>query len=400
MSMSRKAIICTVLATILMSAHSFASTLGDYFEVAAGVVPNKVHVSISQDVVYRDNVNSSPDKKDGYEFNTGLSVNWMRTFSNLVYGVQGNLSYSYETEDTDSDQDGFDWSINPRILGTESFHITSHDQLMISIGSSSNNSKVDNSNTDYTRSTEYYAHILYDLIGLHHVGLATSIDYTNTRYSKTEYKSYSSQKYGASAAPYYKIGSRIRTGLRAGYYETVYSDSDRQDDSNTLSFDWFINYMITAKINATLEAGFSRTTYEGRSRDSHNSGDFTGEYSFRLSYAPTDRMHFQYSSTYNNEDTFVSSRGGRINWGNTFGWYWDISSRITLSNSFSVDSKDEKNGSKLDSLEYSYESRVTYSASSRCSIYAGYEMSNVRFKYEDKRNYTENKIRLGLSYSF
>ena len=75
MSMSRKAIICTVLATILMSAHSFASTLGDYFEVAAGVVPNKVHVSISQDVVYRDNVNSSPDKKDGYEFNTGLSVN-------------------------------------------------------------------------------------------------------------------------------------------------------------------------------------------------------------------------------------------------------------------------------------------------------------------------------------
>ena len=111
-------------------------------------------------------------------------------------------------------------------------------------------------------------------------------------------------------------------------------------------------------------------------------------------------MHFQYSSTYNNEDTFVSSRGGRINWGNTFGWYWDISSRITLSNSFNVDSKDEKNGSKLDSLEYSYESRVTYSASSRCSIYAGYEMSNVRFKYEDKRNYTENKIRLGLSYSF
>ena len=112
MSMFRKAISCTVLAAILMSAHSLASTLGDYFEAAAGVVPNKVHVSLSQEVVYRDNVNSSPNKKDGYEFNTGLSVNWMRTFSNLVYGVQGSLDYSYETEDTDSDQDGFDWSIN------------------------------------------------------------------------------------------------------------------------------------------------------------------------------------------------------------------------------------------------------------------------------------------------
>ena len=400
MSMFRKAIVCALPAMIWMSVHSVASTLGDYFEVAAGVIPNKVFVSISQEVVYRDNVNSSPDKKEGYEFNTGLSVNWMKTLSNLVYGVQGSLSYSYETADTDSDQDGFDWSINPRILGTESFHITSHDQLMISIGSTSHNSKVDNSNTDYTRSTEYYAHILYDLIGMRHVGLATSLDYTNTRYSKNTYKSYSSQRYGASAAPYYKIGRRIRTGLRAGYYETVYSDSKRQDDSNTLSFDWFVNYMVTSKINATLEAGLSRTTYKGQSRDSDDSGDFTGEYSFHVSYAPSAKMHFQYRSSYNNEDTFVTSRGGRINWENIFGWYWDISTRFALSNSFSIDSKDEKNGSRLDSMEYSYQCQLTYSASSKCSVYTGYELSNVRFKYENNRNYTENRIHLGLSYSF
>ena len=404
MSMLHKAFVrliaCTFLAAVLLNVNALASTLGDYFEVASGVIPNKVRFSLSQEAIYRDNINSSPDKKEGYEFNTGLSVNWMRTFSNLTYGLQGTLNYTYETEDTDSDQDGFDWSINPRIIGSETFHITSHDQVMISLGSTSHNSKVDNSNTDYTRSTDYHAHILYDLIGMRHIGLATSLDYINTRYSKSTYKGYSRQRYGVSTAPYYKIGSRIRTGIRASYFETKYSDSDRQDDSNTISIDWFINYMITSKINATLEAGFGRTTYEGQSRDSHDSGDFTGEYSFRLSYVPNDRMSFQYHTSYNNEDTFVTSRGGRVSWSNAFGWSWDLSTRFSLNNSISIDSKDEKNGSTLDSLEYSYECRLTYSLSQKCSVYSGYELSNVRFKYENNRNYTENKIRLGLSYSF
>ena len=89
-----------------------------------------------------------------------------------------------------------------------------------------------------------------------------------------------------------------------------------------------------------------------------------------------------------------------MSWENTFAWFWELSPKFDLSNSFSIDNKDEKNGSKLDSTEYTYECKLTYSHSPKCSIYTAYEISNVRFKYEGNRDYTENEIKLGLSYHF
>ncbi|MBP5638671.1 MAG: hypothetical protein J6X55_04295 [Victivallales bacterium] len=400
MSRHLKDIIGFLVIIIVCLETVHASSLDDYFDSVSGVIPNTIKFSVSQEAMYRDNINSSPDKKDAFEFVTGLTANWMRTFSNLMYGVEGKVEYTYLTEEPESSQDGLEWSLNPKIIGSETFHITTYDRVMVSLNSSSSKEKWDDFDSEYVRRTYYRGNIVYDLIGLHRIGFTTTLYYHNLKYDDKDYKDYSRQRYGFSVSPYYKLTHRIRTGIRFEHTETEYINDKRRDDSTKIGIFSFANYMITARVNATLQAGLTRIDYEGRSKDSDNSGEFVKEYSFRMSYAPTDKTHFIVRSVFQNDDTYDTNRGCRYEWDNFFIWVWEFTSRFSLDNTFGIENKDEKNKNTRDVTEYSYKCRLTYDLTSKCSVFTGYEMNNLRYKYRKEKDYTENVFRLGFSYHF
>ena len=103
------------------AAFGASDTLYDYFkttvEASAGLLPNKLALSIYEEVKYEDNQDNSPrrDREENLAIKTGVNAALTRTKGWVTYGVDGDASYEFWRRDAD-DKNAFDWSIAPMIM--------------------------------------------------------------------------------------------------------------------------------------------------------------------------------------------------------------------------------------------------------------------------------------------
>ena len=109
-------------------------------------------------------------------------------------------------------------------------------------------------------------------------GNVITFDYEYDYYTKNKYKNRSFDMWEIATAPYYKFSGKVKGGLRLAYREKDYKDSKNNrynDDSSKKTVALFMNYDPTLRLNVYAEAGFSRTDYEGDSKDGYGDGDPT-----------------------------------------------------------------------------------------------------------------------------
>lgn len=376
-----------------------SSTLGDYFEAASGLIPNKISLSCFEEVNYNDNIHDAikGQERDSMIFKTGVTVDLYRVKGGINYGLIGDFSYDYYTKDS-GDFNQFEWNISPHILG--SFELLGLDKLMLSFETRSKIETVSTADTRYARHHTNGIHAVYDYGGPRRLGFMLTGDYVYEYYPQDDFKSYSNQEYGFSFVPYYKVTEKIRTGIRLGYSETVYDYDYTNDDSDTITLNAFVDYRMTSFFSVYVEAGCEKQSYDGASKDSNNDRDYVPDYAITLRYLPISNLAIDIKSSVSPDDSLAGKGNGQsIDFDNSLTVRWFATSKISLQQTVGLDVQDEKNNNN-DTHEFYYDARADYKCTEKLSFYAGYRYNNVQFDYEDDSDYYVNECYLGVRWSF
>lgn len=407
--MKKSKVVASLALALSMVAGSVveAGTLGDYFEATASVVPNKLSLSITEEMTYTDNVNSTPDrdKRDSLSLDSSLSLQIYRELKNgIKYGVDADVSYEWYDDREMRDDSEIEWSISPMLLGE--FNLLDTDSLMLRFHASSEFEEFDNTDTKKTRKDVVGGDITYDYKGGGHLGFAIITTYDYNHYTG-EHSDRTNSEYEVSFAPYYKFTQMTKLGLRAAYGETLYKNNREQDDSETLTLNAFLDHQLTGKVSLHMELGMERVEYDvfdGEDGDETRSSSDEGwepTVSASVNYQAAKNVSFSYTTEYSMEDTTSDeARGGRNSWSNSLSMSWELTSKVNLNQTLSYDFQDEKNGSNDDNGEWTYSCEAGYKVSDKMRIYLGYEYTNVSFKYEGDEDYQVNEWTLGMSYAF
>lgn len=386
--------------TALLTAPVYANSLSDYFEATAGLVPNKLSLSVREEMVYSDNChNAARGHEDCLSLETSVNAEWTRTIGGMSYGLNGGASYTwYDDPNMRDEDDQFQWYIQPKFLGD--FEIFSNDRLSISFAAQSHFTRFDSTNTTKTYYQTYGADVVYDLFGEGRIGGALTFDYDYTYYPRKQFRHWNHSTFEVAANPYYKLTDLTKVGLRLAYAETNYTSEKYQDDSYTETINAFVNTQITRKLAAHAEAGLKRVSYEGASRGSAYDDDWKDNYAANVTYRPMRDLSIKLATAYTPEDTRSHTRGARDSWSNDLTVSWRATSKVTLQQGLNYDVKNEVNGSATDSAETGYRARVNYELNDRVDIYAGYEYTYVHYKYKGYLNYHVNEFILGVKCNF
>lgn len=385
----------------MFAGHAYAgsSTLSDYFEMTSGLIPNKLSLSIYEEIVYNDNIHDATkgNERDSLIFKTGIGANINRTVSGLTYGLKGNLSYDYYTKDS-GDMNAFDWDISPVLLGN--FGLLNMQNLMVIFTSSSSLEPLDTGDTRFARHYENGLHAVYDYSKHEKWGFILTGDYVYDLYTQDEFESYTNHEYGFSLVPYYKLTEKVKTGVRLGYSETKYKNDDTNDDSYTVTINGFVDYRMSQLFSVNLEAGVQKRCYEGESEGSNKDRDFMPDYSITLRYLPFSNLAFDLKSSLSTGDSLTTERGGLALENDTsLTMRWDATSKISITQTVGLNIQDEKNND-ADTKEFYYDLLADYAFSKAMSVYAGYKYNNIQFDYRTGDDYYVNECRLGFRWSF
>ena len=387
-----------------MSQLQAQSFLGDYFEAAAAAIPNRLSLTLFDEVRYNDNIGDRADNKVGSFINeAGLTLDWYKNYENGMYGIIGDISYEYYVKDAkkangDSyDLSEFKWNISPFILG--GIELLGDDRLMFTLSSRSINEKYDSSDTERTTHIDNMAGMTYDMQKYAHWGVALSAKYFNKYYTKSDYKDHSYQKYTFGVAPYYKLTPKIKLGVNNSYSERKYRNNKKHDDSKTYEIMPFVDYRQSSQFSVHLGAGLSRTEYTGISRNTNGDGDWVPVTNLTFRYFPVSNFLLSYISTIEWEDSGASHAGGRVSYYNSIRATWEITPKISFTPGVSMDIQDER-ASIYDSTEYTVFANLNYKISEHVSTYLGYEYESIKYKYRSSRNYEVNEIWLGVKLTY
>ena len=351
-SRSFKVVAAVLFSGICMSQLQAQSFLSDYFETAAAAIPNRLTLSVFEEIRYNDNIHDSATNKIGSFINeAGISLDWYKNYENGKYGLVGDISYEYYDKDS-HDENEFKWNLSPFILG--GVDVFGEDRLMFTLSSRSANEKFDSSNTKH----------------------AKRID----------------------VAPYYNLTEKIKLGINSSYKEREYTNNKSHDDSKTYTIAPFIDYRQSKQFSVHLGGGLSRTEYKGRSKNTKGDGEWEPVANLTFRYYPVSNFFLSYISSLEWEDS-GSGRGGRVAYFNSLRATWQITRRISFSPGVSIDVQDERN-SQYDTTEYTAFANLNYKISERFSTYLGYEYEHTKYKYLPSRDYEVNEIWLGVRFTF
>ena len=394
-SRSFKVVAGVLLSGICMSQLQAQSFLSEYFETAAAAIPNKLSLSLFEEVRYNDNIHNRATNQVGSFINEcGLSLEWYKNYENGKYGVVGDISYEYYAKSSDDTE--FKWNISPFIMG--GIDLLGNDRLMLTLSSRSVNERYDSSDTNRTTHIDNRIGLTYDLLKFARWGVALSAHYFNKYYTDSDYKDKSYQSYKFGAAPYYNLTDKIKLGIHSSYSEKKYRNNKTHDDSKTYEIMPFIDYRQSSKFTVHLGVGASRTEYTGRSEGTNGDGDWEPVANMTFRYFPVRNFYFTYISSLEWEDT-GSGRGGRVSYYNSLRATWQITHRISFSPGVSMDMRDERNA-MYDCTEYSLFANLDYKISSRFSAYLGYEYEKNKYKYLSNRDYDVNECWLGVKFTY
>ncbi|MBR4673104.1 MAG: hypothetical protein IKP00_01440 [Victivallales bacterium] len=397
---------------VLSATAAFAAsdTLYDYFgsyvEATAGLIPNKLSLSIYQEVTFEDNQDNSPrrDRTGNVGYKTGIDGALTRTKGWVTYGIDGDASYQFWQKDA-HEKNAFDWSIAPMVLVNVDTEGSLAQSLKLSISSKSKYEKLSKTDRREARHIDSKLGLAYDL--LHRssrAGAVLTFDYRYDYFTKNDYKNRSFDSWEIGLAPYYKFSGKVKGGVRLSYREKDYRESKTnpyKDDSSKKTIAGYINYDPSLKLNVYAEAGFSRTDFEGRSKDSYGDGDWKPMLKLRIKYKPNTYWSTGFGSNYDFEDSQISShRGGSYQFDNYVFLNWKPSHKFSLRNTIGIENQNEKDLCNLDTTEYYYNLRATYHLTANFSCYALYKYSNVNYKYVGRDSYFSNDVTLGIKYTF
>lgn len=395
-SRSFKVVAAVLFSGICMSQLQAQSFLSDYFETAAAAIPNRLTLSVFEEIRYNDNIHDSATNKIGSFINeAGISLDWYKNYENGKYGLVGDISYEYYDKDS-HDENEFKWNLSPFILG--GVDVFGEDRLMFTLSSRSANEKFDSSNTKHAKRIDNTAGVTYDMLRFAHWGVAFSAKYDNRRYTDSEFKNHSYQKYTFGVAPYYNLTEKIKLGINSSYKEREYTNNKSHDDSKTYTIAPFIDYRQSKQFSVHLGGGLSRTEYKGRSKNTKGDGEWEPVANLTFRYYPVSNFFLSYISSLEWEDS-GSGRGGRVAYFNSLRATWQITRRISFSPGVSVDVQDERN-SLYDTTEYTAFANLDYKISERFSTYLGYEYEHTKYKYLPSRDYEVNEIWLGVKLTY
>ncbi len=394
-SRSFKVVAAVLFSGICMSQLQAQSFLSDYFEAAAAALPNRMSLSVFEEVRYDDNIHDRANPKVGSFINeAGISLDWYKNYEGGMYGILGDISYEYCEKD--SDESEFKWNIAPFILG--GIDLLGEDRLMFTLSSRSVNEKYDSSADERTTRIDNSVGVTYDMLKYARWGVALSAKYFNRYYTDSDYKQHSYQKYTFGVAPYYKLTEKIKLGINNSYSERKYRNNKAHDDSKTYQVMPFVDYRQSKQFSVHLGAGLSRTDYKGRSRNSNGDGDWEPVANLTFRYFPVSNFLLSYISTIEWEDS-GSNRGGRVSYYNSLRATWQITHRISFTPGVSMDIDDER-VSNYDNTEYTVFAHLDYKISERISTYLGYEYEHTKYKYNHDKDYEANEIWLGVKVSY
>ena len=106
--------ILTILASfVAVSSFAGLMTLPDYLDIMASTIPNKLSLSVYEEVGYTNNLHSTPheDATKAFFSRTGIAADIFRSVGKFRYGLQGNADFSLYTKD-EHDFNKFNWSID------------------------------------------------------------------------------------------------------------------------------------------------------------------------------------------------------------------------------------------------------------------------------------------------
>ncbi len=404
---------------VLSATAAFAAsdTLYDYFgsyvEATAGLIPNKLSLSVYEEVTFEDNQNNEPrrDRDPQIGYKTGIDGSLLRTKGWVTYGIDGDISYEFMQRKPYYNT--VDWSIAPMVLVNVDTEDSIAQSLKLSLSSKSKYEKLSKVNKKEARHIDSRLGFAYDL--LHRssrAGAVITFDYRYDYYTKSDYKYRSFDSWEIGLAPYYKFTGKVKAGARFSYREKDYRESKSHpytDDSSKKTIAGYVTYDPTLKLNVYAEAGFSRTDYEGRSKGSYGDGDWKPVLKLRVKYKPNNYWTAGVGSNYDFDDTEITDRrGGSNQFDNYVFLNWKPSHKFSVSNTLGVEFQDEKSFSKngeyylndFDTTEYYYNLRATYHFTSNFSCYARYKYSNVNYKYIGRDSYFSNDLTLGIKYTF
>ncbi|MBR4220718.1 MAG: hypothetical protein IKR81_06155, partial [Victivallales bacterium] len=174
------------------AAFGASETLYDYFktsvEASAGFLPNKLSLSIYEEVKFEDNQDNSPrrDREENLAVKTGVNASLTRTKGWVTYGADADASYEFWRRDAD-DKNGFDWSISPMLMLSVDSENSNLQNLKISFSSKSKYEKLSKTDRREARHIDNKLGIAYDFMAKGRFGNVITFDYEYDYYTKNKY---------------------------------------------------------------------------------------------------------------------------------------------------------------------------------------------------------------------
>lgn len=373
-----------------------ASVLGKYFDATSMALPDKLALSVYEEVRYEDNLfNSGSGERGGIVFATGAKLDASRTRGEFSYDVKADVAYDHYHKFA-SDLGTPVYSIAPSMR---------YDQgnwdIMLGGNFKYEYSKVDVVGTPRAKFYTSGVDATWNLHLNEKWGVAVTGEWENKDYTQRAMSYLDYDKYEVAIAPYYVFSPKTKAGVYMGYAVKEYEYGDVYSDSDTITLNGFVDYRVTGKISAHATAGAEFVDYDNVDRV-YRENDPLFNCGLTVRYAALTNLAFLASVDHKHDDNSGGGRGFQQDTDTRLGMVWDINSKLSLTQNVGYSWSDKKNGSSADNKELSYDAVLSYMMTKNLTIYGGYEFGNTDYTKiaVADADYTTNIYHMGISYTF
>jgi hypothetical protein len=366
--------------------------------VYAGASSGPLSLGVYEETSFNDNVFLAPKgmAKDWTVLSrTGLSLGYIRDRSDLSLGASGQIGNSHDWRF--SGRDYLDYN-----LGSTAKYDHGRWQLTLGANFSDNLTLVDSTNTQQTETYTNALNALWNYDWNTVWGLAIDGSWQQRTY--VGMPEFDNNTYTVGLAPYYRLSSRTRVGVRAGYDWTLYNQNTQQVNSASKFLNAFVTYELTTKLNFRLEGGYM-------SRQSDDGPDGTAGQSWQgmnarasLRYQPNRRWEFEATLGMQPTDSYaqtVKAQGKTMVVTNaSLGATWSVTDKLSVSQRITYAVNDDKT-SYLDNQQYGYNLDVGYKLGRHLGVSVGYAYSAIDYSNVPVASDSEqNIVKCSLTWTF
>lgn len=386
---------------VALGSISFANAGGvlvRYFDTASSVLPDKLALSIQEEVRYEDNLFArSAGERGGIVFSTGLGLEASRARGEFSYALEADVAYEHYHQFA-SDLSNPVYSIVPMVRydqGKWDFvlggnFVRSHTVLDRAVGGAR---------------AKYYVNgvdATWNLNLNEKWGLAVTGEYENKNYSDDYYNDEDYDLYEVTIAPYYVFSPKTKVGLSMGYAVKEYDRNFRYADSDTLTLNGFVDYRVTGKIGVHADAGVEFVNYDD-TFDVYKENDALFNGGLSIKYAVLSNLDLNMGLRYKHNDNSGFTGGMQQDTCALLGMDWRINPKLTFSQNFSHRWSDKKDGAINDNTQISYDATLSFDVTDKLTVYGSYEYGNTDYSKlpaGSDADYSTNIYLVGVRYTF